>query len=273
MTHASRSYGSVDELQNNSRSLSPILEASKDQGESSLRGNAITETPRAWIKVATVCGFAIVAITAMTRAGYSGTPQQSTAASFSTQPVALQQSSVHAGSREAPPLAFTAVNFYHTRDGTPAQDYPWLKDVKLIEPHRETTLAVTNSKEGMEYRWTVRVGGTAGDVYVTASGAETTVSLTKLDEHVIVLEEVNGSSGEVSRRLDEAIMVKYVRREIRTLTDDEREELLDAVSCLFMVSCGRQTGHGLSCTVQTNATSRRVLVVSICRRMNLLSLL
>ena len=53
--------------------------------------------------------------------------------------------------------------------------------------------------------------------------------LTQLDEHVVVLEEVNGY-GQVTNRLEETVLVKYVRREIRTLTDDEREELLDAVS-------------------------------------------
>ena len=46
---------------------------------------------------------------------------------------------------------------------------------------------------------------------------------------MVVLEEVNGD-GQVTNRLEETVMVKYVRREIRTLTDDEREELLDAVS-------------------------------------------
>ena len=53
--------------------------------------------------------------------------------------------------------------------------------------------------------------------------------LTQLDEHVVVLEEVNGY-GQVTNRLEETVLVKYVRREIRTLTDDEREELMDAVS-------------------------------------------
>ena len=63
----------------------------------------------------------------------------------------------------------------------------------------------------------------------TATGAVTIVVLTQLDEHVVVLEEVDGD-GKVTNRLEETVLVKYVRREIRTLTDDEREELLDAVS-------------------------------------------
>ena len=63
---------------------------------------------------------------------------------------------------------------------------------------------------------------------VTAKGAVAIVVLTQLDEHVVVLKEVDGD-GKVTNRLEETVLVKYVRREIRTLTDDEREEL-DAVS-------------------------------------------
>ena len=130
-------------------------------------------------------------------------------------------------------LEFTALNFYHVRDGQPGQDYPWLKDVKLIEPHRDTTLAVVGPREGFDYRWEVRAGsssgsGGVGDVQATATGAVTIVVLTQLDENVVVLEEVDGD-GRVSNRLEETVLVKYVRREIRTLTDDEKEELLDAV--------------------------------------------
>ena len=130
-------------------------------------------------------------------------------------------------------LEFTALNFYHVRDGKPGQDYPWLKNVKLIEPHRDTTLAVVGPREGFDYRWEVRAGsssgsGGVGDVQATATGAVTIVVLTQLDENVVVLEEVDGD-GRVTNRLEETVLVKYVRREIRTVTDDEKEELLDAV--------------------------------------------
>ena len=127
------------------------------------------------------------------------------------------------------PLSFEASNFYHARDGKPAQDYPWLKGVKLIEPHRETTLTVSSPRDGHEYIWEVRgEGGEAGDLRATGRGAEATVILTDLDENMITVKEVN-FDGDVVRQLQERAMVKYVRREIRTLTDDERGELLDAV--------------------------------------------
>ena len=79
-------------------------------------------------------------------------------------------------------LEFTALNFYHVRDGKPGQDYPWLKDVKLIEPYRDTTLAVVGPREGFSYRWEVRAGGSSssdgvGEVQATATGAVTIVAV------------------------------------------------------------------------------------------------
>ena len=155
--------------------------------------------------------------------------------------IAAAERAINSGSKAAAfasPLEYTALNFYHVRDGKPGQDYPWLKDVKLIEPHRETTLAVVEPRVGYDYRWVVRSGGSssssssgeeAGEVQATATGAVTVVVLTQLDENVVVLEEVDGD-GEVTNRLEETVLVKYVRREIRTLADDERGEVLDAVS-------------------------------------------
>ena len=131
-----------------------------------------------------------------------------------------------------PPLTFTATNFYHLRDGKPGIDYPWLENVKLVEPHRETTLLVDNPREGFSYRWEVRgsSGISADEVHTAvAKGHEAILLFPHLDENTITLKEVD-ETGAVSRRLDEVVMVKYVRREIRTLTDDDREELLDSVS-------------------------------------------
>ncbi len=129
-----------------------------------------------------------------------------------------------------PPLSFEAHNFYHLRDGKPGQDYPWLRDVKLIEPHRETTLSISSPRDGHDYVWEVRgCEADAAELRASARGAETSVVLTELDENTITVKEVD-SAGEVVRQMKETVMVKYVRREIRTLTEDERNELFDAVS-------------------------------------------
>lgn len=182
------------------------------------------------------------------------TPAAAVGANKQAAKTSAASSNLLTGSRSAPPLAplaFTAQNFYHIRDGKPAQHYPWLKGVKLIEPHRDTTLTVANGREGFKYRWEIRSSSAGGNitattstaagggvindetvVFTTANGAETVVVFTALEDNVITLEEVSDVDGEelvVTRRQEEKVMVKYVRREIRTLTDEEREELFDAV--------------------------------------------
>ncbi|CAM9212040.1 unnamed protein product [Hapterophycus canaliculatus] len=144
------------------------------------------------------------------------------------------------------PLEFSALNPYHVRDGKPALDYPWLKDVKLIEPHRETTLSVISPREGLEYRWVVH-GHAPGEApqRVEASGQEAVVVCKVLDENTLTLEEVDADTGVVVRRLEEKVMVKYVRREIRTLMDDEREELFDAMYTLWTVRVDGGNGKEL----------------------------
>lgn len=136
-----------------------------------------------------------------------------------------------AATHELPALDFTALNPYHVRDGKPAQDYPWLKDVKLVEPFRETTFTVSAPRDGFEYRWKFFAidKDETGELRAEESGSQAVAVLTALGDNFVLLEEVD-EKGEVARRLKERIVVKYVRREIRTLMDDEREELLDAVS-------------------------------------------
>lgn len=253
---ASRTYGSTEDF-SNARSLSSISDDGPRSRESASHDPVTQSSPALtpgrrgrWAKVALVCGLAAGAVSAIVRSSSknkgaalgedeannresfvnvgAGTARPPSSATRVGTHTSQGGSSEDGSSHDAPRLSFTALNLYHVRDGKPGQDYPWLKDVKLIEPHRETTLSVTNSREGFSYRWEIRGGTSAGAVHASASGADAIVYLTRLDENVIVLEEVD-RDGVVTRRLDETVMVKYVRREIRSLTDDEREELFDAV--------------------------------------------
>lgn len=203
-----------------------------------------------WISVAATCALGVGALMAAVRAGSSpvntSVPQQSGTDFFEKEDVgdhtvaASPRPGLATAGYSMPPIGFTAVNFYHVRDGKPAQDYPWLQNVKLLEPHRETTLAVVDARDGYDYRWEIRSGeaGNKGTLLATATGTETMVVVTQLEENSILLEEVS-PAGDVTRRLEETVMVKYVRREIRTLTDEEREELLDSVGQTYC--CGSTT--------------------------------
>lgn len=235
----------------------PLVETEEVTGHS--RGLA------RWVSIAATCGLAVGAIAALNnRSAYSipatesnlletvhdaqeqatglgpnfsavrepSSPTAPTTTASTTTTTATTTTKVHASTKTSP-LTFSATNFYHRRDGKPALDYPWLKNYKLIEPYRDTTLSVTDQREGFEYEWVIRQGkvGHTGQVHVfEATGAEVDVVLENLEEHVITLTEVDPHSGEVANQLEEEVMVKYVRREIRTLTDDEKQELFDAVS-------------------------------------------
>ena len=248
-------YGSVDGseeptphsslLPRSSRCGNPAVgEHLPQQSKKGPRGPEAGGTVSRRLAIFVVCGLAFLAgcgVSLTRRTASQGTAAASGFIEVGPDANVVITAEIHSGgSSSAAPasaLTFTALNFYHVRDGKPGQDYPWLKDVKLIEPHRDTTLAVIEPREGFEYRWEVRSPGgsninsdeQAGEVQATATGAVTVMVFTQLDENKVVLEEVDGD-GQVTNRLEETVLVKYVRREIRTLTDDERGELMDAVS-------------------------------------------
>lgn len=126
-------------------------------------------------------------------------------------------------------LSFSVTNFYHTRDGKPGGLIPWLQGVHLAEPYRETTLTIANPKDGHDYMWEVREKDGEDKVLASASGPEASIVFTLLDWNTVTVTETDPSGG-TTRMFTDTVMVKYVRREIRTLTDDERTELLDSVS-------------------------------------------
>lgn len=254
-----RTYGAVDDppkavwAVNGDDTREEGVSGDDRQASASLRTPMITEKAhrkRGWVALAIACGLAAAAATAFVRVdirsparvqetmseapGSDGYSNLAAATTGEHVGVAQYMNGQHEAlvtltDGDSKPLEFTALNFYHIRDGKPGNDYPWLKNVKLIEPHRETTLTVTNPTDGHEYRWSVSGEEDAAEIKGSGSGAQVAALFYRLDENTIRLEEVD-ADGVVTRSLEEVVMVKYVRREIRTLTDEERIELLDSVS-------------------------------------------
>lgn len=100
--------------------------------------------------------------------------------------------------------------------------YPWSY---VAEPYRTTTLAVKNADADTWYKWTV-------DGHVQGYGATCEVLFTQLGKKDIVLTAKTATS---TTYLSAKVMVKYVRREIRSLTDFDREKFFDAVHVLARV--------------------------------------
>lgn len=133
-------------------------------------------------------------------------------------------------------LTFTATNAYNRRGDSIGVGYCWLKGEILVEPFRTTSLKVESPIEGATYSWTV-VDSTSlrsitqGDL----EGSTVDVLFGSAPLYTVVLLEKR-VDGTLSRSLALEVFCKYVRREIRSLFDDERDEMFDAMK-VWCVPC------------------------------------
>jgi hypothetical protein len=110
--------------------------------------------------------------------------------------------------------------------------YPFLKESILVEPYRGTTFTIANTNVGCTYDWLLigddyeYSGSTTGPTFgVTVEAGASQAALT--------ISETGCSS---SRSLEIDVWVKYIRRDISSLTDSDREDFLDALHTLYTVS-------------------------------------
>ena len=244
-----RTYGALDDPSAKQTSPSEYAAPQSSASLSNLHDAGVSEhrlrghSRRSWLVVAVICAMAVGTIMATNRSK-APTIASSSLENSSSRGSSLEERLRKGATRQHEAsnsrlsvrssldedLVFSMTNFYHTRDGKPGQLIPWLQDTQLAEPHRETTVKVENARDGHSYEWEVRQVGQPDDVIASATSAETIIIFPKLEWNTVTLKEKD-ASGNVTREYSENVMVKYVRREIRTLTDEEREELFDAVSC------------------------------------------
>ena len=127
-------------------------------------------------------------------------------------------------------------NDYGVRDLSAMLAYPFLADALLIEPYRETTVALADPYAGCTYAWSFLK---TADGTTAASGTSTDgsiiLTLTATGEYTFnVVESCDAIDS--SRALTVTVWTKYVRREISTLTEADRDEFLDAFHTLWTVS-------------------------------------
>ena len=159
--------------------------------------------------------------------------------------------------RDEDGFGFTATNVYSERDGRPGVDYPWLEGRYLVEQHRATTLTVVNatsssagsdctfpdpcasteSAAAFTYEWSIAALGeedAEGDSAVaTGTGDAFEHVFTTAGHHSVAVKEVDLVTGVSVRSHTEIVVCKYVRREIRSLTSDDREKFLAAMSEVY----------------------------------------
>jgi len=121
------------------------------------------------------------------------------------------------------------INIYneYTIDRPLAGNYPW--DI-IVEPYKVSTMEVTNPANGYTYEWYVddwhKDDGTSiSMMFLAPTGTFSKVRVDMRDE----------LSGELLHNTEINVMVKYVRREIRSLIDQDREAFFHAVAIMQRV--------------------------------------
>jgi len=141
-------------------------------------------------------------------------------------------------------LVLEVVNKYSERDGSPGQQYSWLEGNLLVEPYQPTTFRVVNHDIAKEYQWEVYKKNT-GDLENIFPGHEFVHSFAQEDvwsDKFVVVNEyeiddaAEGNSRKISHSAIAKLYTRYVRREIRNLDEEDREEVLDAMAIHWKVS-------------------------------------
>jgi len=100
----------------------------------------------------------------------------------------------------------------------------------IVEPYRTTTLSL-NTELSDDYSITWSIQGIDG-----ISGTSVTHIFTSPNTIYKVKADITDATGEVVLTVEGEAACKYVRREIRTLTDDDRESFLDALKEVYSVT-------------------------------------
>jgi len=144
---------------------------------------------------------------------------------------------------DASDLSFTAYNSYTLQSGDLGSHYPWV-DAPVVEPYRETTFTVTGARHSHEYHWTIEGGvdsesGTPSSA-LTSVGNVITYTPGEVGEYSVAILEypqtmgTSGVLGEMSRNYSTGkIIVRYVRRELRSLTPEDREAFMQGCEVVW----------------------------------------
>ena len=117
-------------------------------------------------------------------------------------------------------------------------NYPFLENSFLIEPYKETTISVQGTIQSCTYDYTItNVRKSTSNVRHSGTVEEIgsfTITLTDVGQYKMTITEHCGSNTFGSS--SNLFWVKYVRRELSTLTVTDREDFLDAFHTLWKVS-------------------------------------
>jgi Common central domain of tyrosinase len=142
-------------------------------------------------------------------------------------------------------IAIVATNEY----GQFAQKeyYPWMNEVpgtQLVEPYKETALtlvgSVLNSGATYNWKWTIENFNEDGSSWMKEGKFQTTQKLTFTKTGIFnITIEAQDTAGHVAHTYSTRLICKYVKRELRTLTEADRERFLDAAIKLWKINSNK----------------------------------
>mmetsp|Transcript_3324 Transcript_3324/g.4271 ORF Transcript_3324/g.4271 Transcript_3324/m.4271 type:complete len:635 (-) Transcript_3324:139-2043(-) len=168
----------------------------------------------------------------------------------------------------AQPIKVAAYNKYTLRDGPAGADYGWLEGHLLAEPYKTTYFSIISAESNYEYESKL-VNSKTGDIEATFSTTKFSHLFEDLQDRKLVISLYQNHQGkrELAETSSHKIYVRYVRREIRNLFEDDLEELLDTMKILWDVeqSAGReQYGDGYQNVIEMVKIHLKYAVASDC---------
>lgn len=137
-------------------------------------------------------------------------------------------------------LDFVCLNKYSIKYGEAGKDYPYLSlpYVKLVEPYEPTLLRAVVPATTRNLEETEELSNNVSYVWILDDveflGSEITILLKETGYKTITLSMMNGSS--LISSITNILAIRYVRREIRQLFEDDREAYLQASETVYRLS-------------------------------------
>lgn len=128
-------------------------------------------------------------------------------------------------------LSFVAYNSYTETDGPVGTDYPWVTNGYVVEPHRVTTLRSTSTTDQTSMaRLSLSFSIDGGD---EMEGSPVTYTFTNTGEYLVAMIARDQVTNQIVGQEKMTMYCRYVRREIRGLTDEDREAFFEAAEVVY----------------------------------------
>lgn len=139
-------------------------------------------------------------------------------------------------------LEVVASNEYSRTVGPAAQQYPWVRNRTVLEPYKDSRFDLGGTladQDGLTFTLSVGLidardeGGPSAETFDISAGNPVTATLKAVGKYQITVEAT--SDGVAVKSVSLEVLCRYVRRELRDLTVDDRNRLFKSMEVLYRV--------------------------------------